>query len=219
MTNFDYFDEQMFDMAHRIERFGFTTMSVNSGECSVPGCPCPDNPGPTWTYSIGMLEHEHSESVIVGAPPALAYELIDLAFKWHHRGLSLPLGRDDRITTVDATFTTVPVPDRCWTRTRWAASRGTKDATPASSTANPSSKTTIPRGRDGTARRADRAIAASDAEGTDDHCAGDSTASTASVETLRPQSVSWPPDSPNLILMPLLVPSCQLSVVRRSRQS
>ncbi|MEO5838219.1 MAG: hypothetical protein ABIQ73_00830, partial [Acidimicrobiales bacterium] len=30
-------------------------------------------------------------------------------------GMLLPFGRDDRLTTVGATFTTVPVPDRCWT--------------------------------------------------------------------------------------------------------
>jgi hypothetical protein len=115
MTNFDYFDEEMFDIAHRIERFGFTTMSVNTGECSVPGCSSPEHSGPTWTYSIGMLEHEHPEIVIVGAPLALAYELIDAAFEWHHAGLSLPFGRHGRLTTVGATFTTVPVPHLCWT--------------------------------------------------------------------------------------------------------
>jgi len=115
MTNFDYFDEQMFDMAHRIERFGFTTMAVNTGGCSVPGCSSPEHSGPTWTYSIGMLEHEHPEIVIVGAPLAQAYNLIDLAFRWHHLGLVLPCGRDDRTTADGATFTTVPVPDRCWT--------------------------------------------------------------------------------------------------------
>lgn len=113
MTNFDYFDEQLFAMAHRIERCGFTTMAVNTGECSVPGCSSPEHPGPTWTYSIGMLEHEHPEIVIVGAPLALAYELIDAAFEWHHAGRSLPFGRDDR-TAALATITTVPVPDQCW---------------------------------------------------------------------------------------------------------
>lgn len=114
MTNFDYFDEQMFDIAHRIERFGFTTIAVNTGECSVPGCSGPEHSGPTWTYSIGMLEHEHPEIVIVGAPPGLAYQLIESAFEWHHSRLSLPFGRQDRVSTVGATCTTVPVPDRCW---------------------------------------------------------------------------------------------------------
>ena len=115
MTNFDYFDEEMFGIAHKIARFGFTTMAVNTGECSVPGCPCPDSPGPTWTYSIGMLEHNHPEIVIVGAAPGQAYKLIDHAFRWHHLGLSLPFGRHDRTTAEGATITTVPVPDRCWT--------------------------------------------------------------------------------------------------------
>jgi hypothetical protein len=64
-----------------------------------------------------MLEHNHPEVVIVGAPPALAYELIDAVFEWHHAGQSLPSGRNDRVTTVGATFTTVPVPDLCWTET------------------------------------------------------------------------------------------------------
>lgn len=114
MTNFDHFDEQLFDIAHRIETFGFTTMSVNSGGCSTPGCSGEVHAGPTWTYTIGMLEHEHPEIVIVGAPPTVAYKLIDAAFEWHHAGMSLPFGRDDRLTTVGATFTTVPVPDRCW---------------------------------------------------------------------------------------------------------
>ena len=80
MTNFDYFDETLFDMAHKIARFGYTTMSVNAGECSVPSCECFSSPGPTWTYSIGLLEHKHPEIVIVGAPPDRAYELIDLAY-------------------------------------------------------------------------------------------------------------------------------------------
>ena len=114
MTNFDYFDEEMFDIAHKIARYGFTTMAVNTGECSVPGCPCPEDPGPSWIYSIGMLEHDHPEVVIVGAAPALAYELIDAAFEWHHAGLSLPFGRDDRLAALGTMFTTLPVPDLCW---------------------------------------------------------------------------------------------------------
>ena len=114
MTNFDYFDEEMFGLAHRIERFGFTTMAVNTGECSTPGCTSPVHPGPTWTYSIGMLDHDHPEVVVVGAPLGLGYQLISAAFEWHHAGLSLPFGRADRIAAVGATFTTVPVPDRCW---------------------------------------------------------------------------------------------------------
>jgi hypothetical protein len=114
MTNFDYFDEQMFAMAHRIERFGFTTMAVNTGECSVPGCSSPAHSGPTWTYSIGMLEHNHPEIVVVGAPLALGYQLIDAAFEWHHAGMSLPFGRDGLLGAFGVMFTTVPVPDRCW---------------------------------------------------------------------------------------------------------
>jgi len=121
MTNFDYFDEQLFDMAHRIERFGFTTVSVNTGECATPGCPSTVNPGPTWTYSIGMLEHNHPEIVVVGALPARAYPLIDLAFEWHHLGLALPSGRDDCTTALGATITTVPVPDRTWLDTNLMA--------------------------------------------------------------------------------------------------
>lgn len=121
MTNFDYFDEQLFDMAHRIARFGFTTMSVNTGECSVPGCTGTEHPGPTWTYSIGMLEHNHPEVVVVGALPAEAYPLIDLAFEWHHLGLSLPSGRNDRTTVLGATITTVPVPDPTWLDTNLMA--------------------------------------------------------------------------------------------------
>ena len=115
MTNFDYFDEQLFDIAHKIARHGFTTMAVGSGQCSVSGCDCPPNAAPTWAYSIGMLEHNHPEVVIVGETPERAYHLIDLAYQRHHLGLSLPFGRDDRTTALDATITTVPVPDRCWT--------------------------------------------------------------------------------------------------------
>ena len=115
MTNFDFYDEQLFDIAHRIETFGFTSFAVNTGECVVPGCAGGLVPGPTWTYSIGMLEHEHPEIVIVGAPLALAYELIDAAFEWHHVGLALPSGRDDRVSAFGTIFTTVPVPDHCWT--------------------------------------------------------------------------------------------------------
>jgi len=114
MTNFEYLDEELFHMAHRIALYGFTTASVNAGSCSVPGCECPQDPGPTWTYSIGLLEHNHPEIVIVGAPAAQAYQLIDAAFEWHHCDRSLPSGRSDFISAFGTTITTVPVPDRCW---------------------------------------------------------------------------------------------------------
>ena len=114
MTNFEYLDEELFHMAHRIARHGFTTMSVNTGECTVPGCSCPQSPGPTWTYSIGLLEHNHPEIVIVGTPAARAYELIDAAFEWHHCDRPLPSGRDALISAFGTSITTVPVPDRCW---------------------------------------------------------------------------------------------------------
>ncbi len=114
MTNFDYLDEELFHMAHRVARHGFTTMSVNSGACPVPGCDCAEVPGPTWTYSIGMLEHDHPEIVVVGESPERAYELIDRAYEGHHLGRSLPFGRGDRAISSNGTITTVPVPDRCW---------------------------------------------------------------------------------------------------------
>jgi hypothetical protein len=114
MTNFDFYDEELFSIAYKIERFGFTTMGVNTGKCSVPGCDCPPPQGPPWFYSIGMLEHGHPEVVIVGDALGHPCELLSFAFDWHHEGESLPFGRDDCMTAGGATFTTLAIPRRCW---------------------------------------------------------------------------------------------------------
>jgi hypothetical protein len=114
MTDFNYYDEELFDIAYKIERFGYTTIGVNTGTCSVPGCDCSTQSGPGWFYTIGMLEHGHPEIVIVGASADLSCELMSLAFEGHHVGESLPLGRDDLTVLGGATITTIPIPRRCW---------------------------------------------------------------------------------------------------------
>jgi hypothetical protein len=114
MTNFDYYDEELFDIAYKIERFGYTTIGVNTGTCSVPGCDCQPQSGPAWFYTIGLLEHGHPEVVIVGDTPEHACELLALVFEGHQVGESLPCGRDDLAVLAGATVTTVPIPRRCW---------------------------------------------------------------------------------------------------------
>ena len=114
MTSFDYYDEELFDIAYKIERFGYTTIGVNTGTCAVPGCDCPPSPGPPWFYSIGMLEHSHPEIVIVGADAQQACDLLRFAFDSHHHGASLPIGRDDCTTVSGRTITSLPIPRRCW---------------------------------------------------------------------------------------------------------
>lgn len=114
MTNFDYYDEELFDIAYKIERFGYTTFGVNTGKCSVPGCDCPPPQGPPWFYSIGMLEHGHSEIVIVGDVPVHPCELFAFAFEHRHEGQPLPFGRGASATAAGATFTTIAIPRRCW---------------------------------------------------------------------------------------------------------
>ena len=114
MTNFDFYDEELFSIAYKIERFGFTTIGVGTGKCSVPGCDCPPHVGPSWHYSIGMLEHGHPEVVIVGATNELACELLSFAFDSHHEGESLPFGRDDCTPAAGMTITSLPIPRSCW---------------------------------------------------------------------------------------------------------
>ena len=113
MTRFDYYDEELFAIAHRIQRHGFTMMAVNTGECARPGCTGEHVPGPTWTYSIGFLAHGHPELVVLGGAER-GFELITRAFESHHRGYSLPFGRGVGAPFADVVVTTVPVPDPCW---------------------------------------------------------------------------------------------------------
>ena len=114
MTSFDYYDEELFDIAYKIERFGYTTIGVNTGKCAVPGCDCPPSSGPPWFYTIGMLEHGHPEIVIVGDAPGHPCDLLSFAFDQHHEGDTLPFGRDASMTAAGATFTTLAIPRRCW---------------------------------------------------------------------------------------------------------
>ena len=113
MTSFDYFDEELFDLAYKIERHGFTMISVNTGECAAPGCTGEHVAGPTWTYSIGLLEHAHPELVVLG-DARRGFELITRVFELHHDGLSLPLGRGAGAPLGDVLVNTIPVPDPCW---------------------------------------------------------------------------------------------------------
>lgn len=100
------------DVAARIMRYGYTTIVVGTGECSVPGCTCPPSRYP-YAYSLGLHRHDHPEIVMFGVPLAGASELAGSVFDAIQDGHPFPIGREFRTPLRDRLSISLdPVPAR-----------------------------------------------------------------------------------------------------------
>ena len=113
--NLDPFDEMRADLIRLIDRHGYTTIVVGSGECSVPGCNCEPEPH-TYAYSLGVFDHDHPELVLFGMPLSHVNSLTDPVYAAAAAGTPLAVGREHRHTLdCGATISLVPVPE-LWLR-------------------------------------------------------------------------------------------------------
>lgn len=75
-SELDEDDQRIAETIARIERFGFTTVTIGTGECDVPGCTHTQPEPYTYAFSLGMIEHTLDEYVVFGLPAALVHHVL-----------------------------------------------------------------------------------------------------------------------------------------------
>ena len=97
MTNdSSYRSDSLMFIARAIATRGLAVMSIGSGRCSVPGCVC-EPEAVEWSYTIGLVERDHPELVVLGLPPVHAVELLNWAHDQDVAGHRLRVGADSPV--------------------------------------------------------------------------------------------------------------------------
>ncbi len=129
----DIYDQLRRDAIERIERHGYTTMVVGTGECAVPGCTCRPEPYP-YAYSLGVCEYDHPELVTFGLPLRAINAVMDPVVDALRSGAPLAIGPEHRHEfDRGLVISLVPVPE-LWVRRdpgrirAWIAAIGTTSA-------------------------------------------------------------------------------------------
>jgi len=83
-----------------IADFGFTTISVGGGECSVPGCESGPERYP-YAYTLGMCDYASPEFVTLGLSNSHVASVVDPVCEAVMRARRMPVGAEHRIELPD----------------------------------------------------------------------------------------------------------------------
>jgi hypothetical protein len=129
MNSTDARDRSLLDLSHAVMHHGFAVMPVGYGGCSVPGCCSPASEIP-WTYTIGRVDRDAPELVVLGLDPETAHFLTHLVDDLERAGTPLLPGQTHALD--DALIRLDEVPDQ-WLATdphrmaAWMAYYGWRD--------------------------------------------------------------------------------------------
>lgn len=103
MSDFDWYDEHLFNVDSMIERHGFATQYV-IGERDKP----------SWGYSIGFLAHGHPEVLVIGLDDVSTHGVLRLLFREIVAGVTRPVGREYDQTLKTDQLRLLPIPEVHW---------------------------------------------------------------------------------------------------------
>ena len=102
-------DSMHLDIATRIFRYGYTNMSIGSGQCAVPGCREFHSDDQPWSYTIGMVDHGLPEVVTTGLTNEGVVEMTSFVWGEHRAGRPLPVGAVRQLGHLAVRVDRVPV--------------------------------------------------------------------------------------------------------------
>jgi hypothetical protein len=101
MQNFDTSDEILFDIHGAIQRRGYFVQYVVA-----------DRPDPPWAYTIGFLDHDHPEVIVLGLSPESSAGILRIVHEHVVAGDRLPVGREHGHDANGLPFALIRVDDR-----------------------------------------------------------------------------------------------------------